>query len=214
MTFDKFFTSVRLATKPLTFVARLTMAGIPNPTGIPREVVAGDTLLFKINNGDFLPSAGWTYKLILTKSDARFGVYSSSADGDDHQITIQEDVTATWGEGTYDYHAYFEQSGGDRWTIDRGLLTVIYDLANTSGNKDLRTHAKTALDAIEAVLETRATLDQMKFQIAGRTLERTPVEELLGLRDYYRAEVQREERERAVGSNKSHGGRIRVRFND
>jgi len=190
------------------------MAGIPNPTSVPSKVVAGDTLKFKIDNTDFKASDGWTYKIVFTNKDNRNGVYSSSADGDSHQITIEESVTATWNEGDYDYHAYFEHSGGDRWTADTGRFKVKYNLAGTSGNKDLRTHARIALDAIESVLESRATVDQMKFEVAGRTLERTPIDDLLRLREYYRREVRAEARADRIEDGKSTGGRIRVRFLD
>lgn len=190
------------------------MAGIPNPTSIPRSIVAGDTLKFKISNSDFLASAGWTYKLILTSKTARFGVYVSVASVDDHQVTIEESVTATWTAGEYEYQAYFEHSGGDRWTTDTGRFKVVYDVAGGNGNKDLRSHAKTALDAIESVLESRASLDQMKFQLAGRSLERTPVDDLLRFREYYRREVRAEERADKIADGKSTGGRIRVRFLD
>ena len=190
------------------------MAGIPNPTSVPRSVVAGDTLKFKISNSDFLASGGWTYKIVFTSSASRFGIYSSVADSDNHQVTIEEAVTATWTAGEYEYQAYFEHTGGDRWTTDTGRFEVVYDVAGGSGNKDLRSHAKTALDAIESVLESRASLDQMKFQLAGRSLERTPVDDLLRFREYYRREVRAEERADKISDGKSTGGRIRVRFLD
>ena len=190
------------------------MTGIPNPSSVPRRIIAGDTLKFKISNGDFLASSGWTYKIKFTSMTSSMGVYSSTADGDDHQMTISEATTDDWVAGEYVYQAYFVHTDGTRWTVDTGGFEVKYDVAGGSGNKDLRSHAKTALDAIESVLESRASLDQMKFQLAGRSLERTPVDDLLKFREYYRREVKAEERADKIADGKSTGGRIRVRFLD
>jgi len=190
------------------------MAGIPNPSSIPLNVRAGDTLKWKVSNSDFKASDGWTYKFKMSTASNKFGEYSSSADGADHQVTIEEGVTANWVAGTYRYVAWFEDTGGDRWTVDEGRLVIKADLAAASSAVDLRTHAMTALDAVEAVLESRASLDQQKYEIAGRSLDRTPVPDLLAFRDYYRKEVEEQERADRRDDGKSHQGVIRSRFAD
>lgn len=186
--------------------------GIPNPSVAPEKVARGDTLKFKISDGEFPASDGWTYKFIITASGKLEGPISSTADGDDHQVTVEEGVTALWGIGDYTYVGYFEHSGGDRWTAHRGRFEVGIDPATTN-SVDLRTHAQIALDAIEAVLESRATLDQQKYQIGGRSLDRMLAEDLLDFRDYYRNEVARELRKSTgPGSDKNRSARIRPRF--
>jgi hypothetical protein len=64
------------------------------------------------------------------------------------------------------------------------------DRAGCGGNRD---RSRPALDAIEARLENRATIDQERYRINNRELYRMPIAELLKFRDQYRAEVQREE---------------------
>jgi hypothetical protein len=56
-----------------------------------------------------------------------------------------------------------------------------------------RTHAKRVLDAIEAVLENRANLDQQSYTVEGKRLDRTPISELLKLRREYQAEYNLEQ---------------------
>ena len=56
---------------------------------------------------------------------------------------------------------------------------------------DARSHVQRVLDAIEAVLEKRATLDQEQYRINNRELRRTPIADLLKLRDRYRGELAR-----------------------
>tara|TARA_R110000824_G_scaffold82382_6_gene206499 strand:- start:6303 stop:6872 length:570 start_codon:yes stop_codon:yes gene_type:complete len=189
------------------------MSGIPNPTDIPRTIFAGDTLKFKVSNGDFPASGGWSYRLVLMSTSSKLTLAVSTADGDDHQVEVASTVTAAYATGEYNAVGYFSHSTSGRHSVDEGRVEIKADVAVATAT-DLRSHAKTSLDAIESVLESRASLDQMKFQLAGRSLERTPVEDLLKFRDYYRREVEKEERERRVGDGQSHSGRIRARFNN
>ena len=65
------------------------------------------------------------------------------------------------------------------------------DIAQLAAGHDARSHVQRVLDAIEAVLEKRATLDQEQYRINNRELRRTPIADLLKLRDRYRMELQR-----------------------
>ena len=47
------------------------------------------------------------------------------------------------------------------------------------------------LEAIEAVIEKRASIDQERYKINNRELWRTPIPELLVMRDRYRSELRR-----------------------
>ena len=188
------------------------MAGIPNPTEIPSQLVAGDTLKFKITNSEFLASADWTYNFVLINATTRLGPFASTADGDSHQVTVEEGVTATWAAGEYRLQAYYEHTGGDRFTTDFGNFEVLHDVVGDTSATDLRSHAKIALDAIEAVMESRATIDQMEFQIAGRSLKRMEVGDLIKFREYYRGEVRSEKLKEDIADGKSSGNQIRTRF--
>ena len=74
------------------------------------------------------------------------------------------------------------------------------------------THATRVLAAIEAVLERRATKDQESYTIDGRSLSRTPISELLLLRNLYRREVQLEAQAENVAAGKANGRMILTRF--
>ncbi|WP_123711612.1 hypothetical protein [Sinobacterium caligoides] len=76
---------------------------------------------------------------------------------------------------------------------------------------DDRTHAKRVLAAIEAVIEKRASRDQMAYSIDSRSLSRTPIADLMLLRDRYKTMVAMEDK-KAAGVSLI--GRLRVRFTD
>ena len=68
------------------------------------------------------------------------------------------------------------------------------------------------MDNIEAVLENRATQDQMSYSIAGRSLSRMSVPDLLTFRDRYKTEYNEEIKRARIKNNQDTGNTIKVRF--
>lgn len=118
---------------------------------------------------------------------------TATADGTDFVIEVDAATTGAYTAGTYQWQAYITRdSDSERVSVDNGTMEVVpnRDAATT----DPRTHAKIVLDAIEAVIQGRASSDQMSYTIEGRSLTRMSVDELMLLRDKYRAEVAAENR--------------------
>lgn len=126
-----------------------------------------------------------------------------------HTFEAAASVTAAWVVGSY----WFEVRASDGSDVVRlafGETKVAQDMASAPAGYDGRSHAQRVLAAIEAVIEGRASVDQESYSINNRSLSRTPIADLLKLRDRYRSEVN------AALALKSGGGfgRIhRVRFN-
>jgi len=59
------------------------------------------------------------------------------------------------------------------------------------------------------VIENRATIDQQSYQINNRSLQRTPLAELMKLRAKYRAELSQKKRAR---SGRGLGPKYKVSF--
>lgn len=89
-----------------------------------------------------------------------------------------------------------------------GQITILPDLASAGDGFNGKTHAQRTLEAIEAVIEKRATMDQERYRINNRELYRTPIADLLKLRDLYRLEVARE-KQAQCGKN-PFGRKVRV----
>lgn len=75
-----------------------------------------------------------------------------------------------------------------------------------------KTHAATMLEKIEAVLEGRVDSDVESYQIAGRSITKIPIGELLTLREKYKAEVMSEEIAADVAAGLGNPRKIKVRF--
>jgi len=180
------------------------------PTRFPTTVVAGDTVKYQLSLADYPAGDGWTMTTEIVGSSADLGTFTAVASGDDYLTTIAATTTAGWAAGDYSYQIIVTLSS-ERFTVERGTVTVKPDLA-TASTLDGRTHAKTVLDAIEALLEGKATKDQASYSIAGRSLARYTFEELLVLRSKYQAEVQAETNADRIAKGLGTSAKIHTRF--
>lgn len=91
-------------------------------------------------------------------------------------------------------------------TVESGHVSVKADPTS----QDARSHAEKVLDAIEALIEGRATKDVSSYSIAGRSLTRMTPDELVKWRSVYRNEVAAQR-----NAGKVNGGRkiTLARFN-
>lgn len=179
------------------------------PTEEPKQLQAGDTWRWRREDLTDYPATDWTLRYRFASPRQSFEV-TATADGLDYVAQVAAAVTADIDPDTYTWRAYVTD-GTERYTVDEGQTRVIADLEAVPAGQglDVRTHARKVLDAIEAVLEKRATKDQMSMSIHNRSLGRTPIADLLLLRDRYRAEVTRQEQADRAGGGR---GRYYVRF--
>lgn len=126
-----------------------------------------------------------------------------------HKFTATATETAGWKSGIYSY-VIRATNGADIRQLEASTVEILPDIGSITDPSDLRSHARKTLEAIQAVLEKRATRDQERYTINNRELWRTPIADLLKLRDTYRAEVRRED---AAARGKSlWGPAVKVRF--
>ncbi len=103
-----------------------------------------------------------------------------------------------------------ETASGNRIVVDRGEFEAIPDLDNNGA--DPRTHAEIMVDKIESLLQGRADKDVSSYSIAGRSLSKMAISDLLLWRDYYRKEVVKERRDSAIANGKPVKTTVKVRF--
>ncbi len=146
-------------------------------------------------------SGGGSHKFTLTATETT----------DDYLIEIASATTANYSTGDFHWYAFITRtSDSERIAIDDGYAKIELNFADT--NADHRSHAKKVLDAIEAVLENRASQDQMSYSIAGRSLSRMSIDDLMRFRDRYRAEYNRELKKWRIKNKQDTGNTIKARF--
>jgi hypothetical protein len=183
------------------------------PTTEPLFARAGDTWKWTRTLEDYPASSGWTLKYRFKNADGGFEIVAT-ASGSDHSVTVAAATSAAYAAGKYSWVAWVEGGSSEKYTVDSGSFTVQSDyraIAAATGLDD-RSHARKVLTAIEAVIERRATKDQEEYTIEGRSLKRTPIPDLLKLRQKYQAEVVAEEAAAKLAAGQLPGRKIQFRF--
>lgn len=155
--------------------------------GIPESITAGTTLAFSLALTAY-PAPDWSLTLVLRGGQSID--LSSVPDAALHTFAVSAADTGAWLPGDY-WYSLRATRGADVHEIDSGSLTVKPDLTALTEVYDGRVHAERVLESIEAVIEGRASKDQDSYRINNRELRRTPISQLLKLRDIYRNEVRR-----------------------
>jgi len=186
------------------------------PTQEPDTIVIGDRLVWRRDDiADTYPTSTFALTYEFHKDSGgggshQFEITATEADST-YFIEVGSSTTASYTDGDYIWNAYITRSAdSERIRIDTGRSSVVLNLANT--NADLRSHAKKVLDNIEAVLENRASIDQSSFSIAGRSLSRMSIDELLTFRDRYHAEYLEEIKKARIKNKQRSGNTIEVKF--
>ena len=152
----------------------------------------------------------YEFNLIDGSTHANFTI-TASASGDDYVVEVASATTATYSKGNYNWVSYITRSSDSaRIKIGEGFIEIEDNFATTSTS--VRSHAKKVLDAIEAVIENRASMDQSSMSIAGRSLSRLSIDELMTFRDRYRAEYLKEVKRARIKNKKPSGNIIGVKF--
>lgn len=184
------------------------------PTSEPSELRAGDTWAWTKTLGDY-PASAWTLKYRFKSAVGGFEI-TASASGDDYAISVAASTTAGYHSlaGAMSWVAWVEGGTSEKYTVDSGTVVINPDYRNGTSTAafDDRTHAKIVLDAIEAIIEGRATKDQDELEIAGRRLKRTPIPTLLRLRQHYKSEVAAQKNAEAIASGLGTGRKIQFRI--
>ena len=172
-------------------------------------IIAGETLSFTESHSDYKASDGWALTVYLRgQQDIEI---SGTADGDDFDCTVAYSTTVNWKAGNYWFETYVTK-GSERYRVDYGQCVITQGLMGVAGTHDGRSDVKQILDAIEATLLGRATRDQLSYSIAGRTLEKIPIPDLIQLRDKLKAEYESELAAERIDKGLASGKKIKVRF--
>lgn len=156
---------------------------------LPTTINAGDTLCFTDTFVDY-PATTYTLTYRLVGSNGSY-TFTASASGSSYEVDVAAATTAAWAAGTYQATGTVSD-GSDRFTVVSKTVEIEPDYSVMSSSTDIRTHEEKTLDAINAVIENRATADHNSYTIAGRTISKMTVEELLRLRNEYRYLVNKQ----------------------
>jgi len=181
------------------------------PTREPDSINAGDSLKWTISNSDYPASDSWALTYIFINKDDKFTI-TSSADGDNHAISEALAITAKYPPGLY-YWKCYAGDGTDRYLINEGRAEVIKNIEDSNvKSADLRSHVKKVLDAVEAVIENRASDSDLSMSVDGESITNFTPKQLTDLRSRYRGLYNKELNKERINQGRPSRRNKKIRF--
>lgn len=189
------------------------------PTKEPTSVTAGDTITWLIALPDYPATDGWALNYALRGAAGNIDI-TATASGADYLVEITAANSAAWPFGNYQWTKYVEKGAGaslERVTLGTNTIIINRNWAAVTGSIDTRSHARKCLEAIEAVLEGRASRSDAEYEIdtgsGRRRLKSLTVEELLKFHSHYQQFVRQEDEQARLNAGLSSGsGRLLTRL--
>lgn len=180
-------------------------------TGEPREFVSGDTVKWSRSIDGKAANDGWVLVYSFRGNGVEYD-YTATADGTTFELEILPAESALLAAGDYTVAGYVAKAG-ERFTVFEGRMSVKANLFTAGATFDGRSHVKKVLDAIEAVLENRASKEILTTNIEGVSISNIPHGELMQLREKYLAYYKQELAAENLAAGGATGARILTRFN-
>lgn len=165
-------------------------------------ITAGDS--FKLSNikfSEFKPSDGWTLNLVM-KGTSTISLVAHLDSNGNWEFKSIASVTANWSPGKYNYVLYVSLAD-DQHTVKSGTVEIV-QRADLAPEGDQRTWAEKALEAVEAVIEGKASRDQASYSIKGRSVSRYTFVDLMSLREELKRVIREEKSDGKVCIQRIH----------
>lgn len=165
------------------------------PVGELTSARAGDSWIWKQSFPEYPVSEGWALAYAF-KGPGELATASGDVVDDGnatYTVTIPASRTASLDRGTYQWVATMTGSGtyaGRRDTVSSGVIDVLADLPTADASSVLSPDER-LLNAIDDVIYGRVTDDVQEITIAGRSIVKIPITELLALKSKLERRVWR-----------------------
>ena len=186
------------------------------PSVVPDPLYVGDRWVWKrsVMVSDY-PVASYQLKYsfrLLTSAATEIAITASeSSSPEEYQVEVASSTTATYTAGDYTYQEYvIRSSDSERLVYSTGIVTVKPDLDTNTA--DPRSNARKILDGLQAMLENRASIDQMSMSIAGRSLSRMTPAEIRDWERHYKYLVSLETKKMRIEKGQPTGSEVKVKF--
>ena len=181
----------------------------------PKQIRGGITTSWLEELSDYSATNGWALKYRLAGTTGNYDVTAVGV-GTVHTVTITADVSKEWIAGSYILIGYVEKGTGaslERHDVFNGTIDLLPNIAGATAAADYRTHARKTLALIEAAIESYAVRPVEEITIAGRTIRRPKLEQLVSLRSRYQFLVKQEGMSERAANGLEAGGGVLVKFN-
>ncbi len=174
----------------------------------PELIYAGETVQWTRSFPDY-PATDYTLKYYFNGPGAIDPISAAAYNTTDYLVTISAADSALYTYGIYSWVCYAEKGSGatiEKYRLGTGFITI-----KTLAGKSF---AKTMLDAIEAILSSRAT--NKDLDLVGKTLGSSNItkkpELLMEYRAKYKSEYLAEQADENRKQGNATGNRILIKF--
>lgn len=154
---------------------------------MPSSFAAGTTVIYVRSDVDFRASDGFTLKLYLVGDTVIPPVTGVSVPGG-WQFTIPAASTKHARPGSYHWEERAAKSP-EEYTAGSGVVSITPNIVVTTAGA-LKTWEERCLELVEMKIEGRFDTDMVRYQIAGRAVERMDPEFLFKARNWLRSAVR------------------------
>jgi hypothetical protein len=150
---------------------------------VPEKITSGYSYEFALELPAYPPDDGWSVSLAIRLPGVAAQKVEAVHNGSVYVFAISPSVSGALPGGLAAWQCSAERSDIERVLVDQGRMEISPDLMDD--DTDPRSKAEMMIDAIDAVLQDRATDGQSEIMYNGRQLKYMPVGDLLRLRSYY-----------------------------
>lgn len=181
------------------------------------QLIAGDTLNYRVTVRNYPSSDGWTLKFRLVPRSgvgAAILLTAPASDDDTYLVQVLALNTSAWVPGQYGWASWVENLGGERYTIESGQLEVLPDPATTAVGIDSRSLPRRTLDDLIAARAAWAVSQgrTRSYKIADRERVFASAAELDQEIRYWEAQVAAEDTALRLAKGLRPKNRILTRF--
>jgi len=171
---------------------------------VPTVIRAGDTVKWKKSFPDY-PSSEWALQYAIYNQTNYYTVNAIAEEDGSFLITISATESAAFDAGEYHYIARVSKNN-EVYTVESGTIKILPDVTSAV---DDRSHVKKVLDALEAVIEGRATRTDLEYQIGDKRIRNMSHGEIYMLWKKYKWLYELELQAQGI---KTAGNKVKVRF--
>ena len=177
----------------------------------PIVFIAGDTLTFKRALHAYLASQGWSL-LYEIRGQGQPVSFQSTADGDNHSMSVPASATAAWLSGDCEMFGY-AVNGGDRYQIYQGQLTILANVPGAVADETQKTFAQQMIAQLETVMLAQAGNPIAQSQVGESTFRFLSPEQLRTEHGYWKSVRLNEIAKERAAAGLSTGYKTKTIFN-
>jgi hypothetical protein len=177
----------------------------------PQQAMAGTNWKWKRSFSNF-PADTWSLIYYFREVTGKYSFDISATNNNKaFEVNIPFATTNNYAPGVYSGQGFVTYNN-DKFLVYENQLEVGASFQLQGVGKDTRSHAQKVLEAIKGLLEGKFVEDASSYSIAGRSITKLDVQQLIDAKNYYESLVVMEIRNQRAKQGLQTGQVVRARF--